>query len=153
MALADAVPQIHALRPAALDLHEPHTTPTISARTVTESTGGILTRLSRAWRRLPWGLLHVTDPSSRTIVRGATGPRDPSAARTDGFRFVVEAQPRSAGQNAAGDLLPRLGRGFAPPPLWQWPTWETPRWHAERKPLFEAMRETFAGIPEDGRRP
>ncbi|MBX3175059.1 MAG: hybrid sensor histidine kinase/response regulator [Gemmatimonadaceae bacterium] len=53
MAEAFVVLQIPALRPAQVDLHEPNTTPTISARTLTESTGGLRARLSRSWRRMP----------------------------------------------------------------------------------------------------
>lgn len=103
--------------------------------------------------RIPWGMLHVLDPSSRTVLFGSTSARDPVGVPTDGFRFVVQSyDPRSPG--AGGDRLPRADDGaFAPPPLWTWPTWEAPRWHAEVKPLFGAMRSAFNAIPEGGRRP
>jgi len=89
--------------------------------------------------RIPWGLLHVLDPSSRHVLFGTPSAHDPAGRTTDGFRFVVRSLARSGG---AGETLP-LGI----PPTWQWPTWETPRWHAERKPLFEAMRDAFRAIP------
>lgn len=100
--------------------------------------------------RIPWGMLHVLDPSSRQVLFGRAGARDPEGVPTEGFRFVVESFAPGP-MPVSGDRLPRAGTtGFAMPPLWRWPTWEQPRWHVERKPLFEAMRETFARIPDDG---
>lgn len=98
--------------------------------------------------RIPWGLLHVTDPSSRQVLFGASGT-DPLTATTDGFRFVVQTVDRDArASNSARDVLPRTGTTIALPPTWTWPTWDTPAWYSERKPLFDAMRETFRAIPE-----
>jgi hypothetical protein len=90
--------------------------------------------------RIPWGMLHVTDPSSRQVLFGTPGARDPTTRTTDGFRFVIRSQSRDG---CCGDVFPASGR----PPTWAWPTWEVPRWHAERKPLFDAMREVFRAIP------
>ena len=97
--------------------------------------------------RLPWGLLHVLDPSSHQVLFGEPRRREPAGRTTTGFRFVVQSfDPRTA---AVGDRLPRgAADGFAPPATWRWQGWEAPRWHVARKPLFEAMRETFARIPE-----
>jgi tetratricopeptide (TPR) repeat protein len=97
--------------------------------------------------RIPWGMLHVLDPSSRQVLRGMNGdaPRGtPAGVATDGFRFVVESYDPSAPTSGRGDQLPR-GSGL--PALWTWPTWETPRWYEEVKPLFDAMRETFGKLP------
>lgn len=53
MAAADAVPHLSASRNAPLDLHEPHTTPSLSERTPTDSASGTLSRpLWRSWQRL-----------------------------------------------------------------------------------------------------
>lgn len=100
--------------------------------------------------RIPWGMLHVTDPSSRQVLFGVTNGRDPASRTTDGFRFVVESVDLHTATSA--DRLPR-GDGrtlFGAPPTWSWATWEMPHWYAERKPLFQAMQEAFAGIPERG---
>ena len=97
--------------------------------------------------RIPWGMLHVLDPSSRLVLRGLNGDArrgTPAGVATDGFRFVVESYDPSAPGSGRGERLPR-GSGL--PPLWVWPTWETPRWYEEVKPLFEAMRETFGKLP------
>jgi hypothetical protein len=100
--------------------------------------------------RLPWGLLQVVDPSSRTVLFG-TGPKDEVAAGrpTDGFRFVVESYDPSR-PGLGGDRLPRAhaATGFAEPTTWSWPTWEIPTWHAEVKPLFAEMKRAFGKIPD-----
>jgi hypothetical protein len=99
--------------------------------------------------RLPWAMLQLVDPSSRSVLFGNRATGDVAGAVTDGFRFVVESydptNPRSG-----GDTLPR-GTGttrFAVVPTWTWPKWETPQWHAEVKPLFGAMQRVFKAIPE-----
>lgn len=99
--------------------------------------------------RIPWGMLHVLDPSSRTVLHGNPATRQVDGVVTDGFRFVVEsydpARPRSA-----ADVLPRgsVRSRFGNLSTWTWATWEVPVWHAEIKPLFAEMRRTFAGIPD-----
>lgn len=116
--------------------------------------------------RIPWGLLHVTDPSSHQVLFGSPSVPEPLSRTTDGFRFVVQSIDRT--DASRGDLLPRIDAAdaarsarspsaagttppaFAPPPTWRWPGWEEPRWYAERKPLFDAMREVFRGIPDSG---
>jgi tetratricopeptide (TPR) repeat protein len=99
--------------------------------------------------RIPWGMLHVLDPSSHLVLQGRPQARDPEGATTPGFRFVVQSyDPRDPQQG--GDVLPhgvRTGH-FGEAPLWRWPGWEEPTWHAELKPLFSAMREVFTSIPD-----
>ncbi len=97
--------------------------------------------------RLPWGMLHVTDPSSHQVLFGLDGTY-PASVTTDGFRFVVQAVDKATQQPQAS--LPSAAAGFATPPLWRWAGWEEPRWYAERKPVFDAMRETFRAIPDAG---
>ncbi|CAN5900463.1 hypothetical protein BH11GEM1_BH11GEM1_19080 [soil metagenome] len=99
--------------------------------------------------RLPWGMLQLVDPSSRSVLFGNAATGEIAGARTDGFRFVVEsydpADPRAGADHMPHGRSPNL---FAAPTLWTWPTWEVPTWHAEVKPLFGAMQRAFAGIPE-----
>jgi len=99
--------------------------------------------------RLPWGMLQLLDPSTRSVLAGNTSTGKVSGATTDGFRFIVESYDPS-NPRSGGDYLPRgVGTSkFAEPPTWSWQPWETPQWHAEVKPLFAAMQRTFAGIPE-----
>ncbi len=96
--------------------------------------------------RLPWGLLHVTDPSSRQVVSGVNGG-DPAHVTTPGFHFLVRLLDVSGAAPRTASALPAEGMA-----AWSWATWESPRWYAERKPAFAAMREAFRGIPERGPR-
>jgi hypothetical protein len=99
--------------------------------------------------RLPWAMLQVVDPSSRSVLFGNPVTRKVAAAVTDGFRFVVESYDPSK-PLSGGDNLPR-GAGatrFAEAPTWTWPTWESPQWHPDVKPLLGAMKQAFGSIPE-----
>lgn len=98
--------------------------------------------------RLPWGMLHVTDPSSRQVLSGVNGT-DPNHRSTNGFRFGVRLLESSGAASSVRDALPSDG---SVPPLWTWEPWEEPQWHAERKPAFAAMRDAFRAIPDAGQR-
>ena len=99
--------------------------------------------------RIPWGMLQLLDPSSRSVLFGNAVTKEIAGRPTDGFRFVVESYD-PADPRAGGDRLPRHASSaqFGNTPTWSWPTWETPQWHAEVKPLFAAMQRAFAGIPD-----
>ena len=98
--------------------------------------------------RIPWGMLHVTDPSSRMVLHGNPATKKVAGTVTDGFRFVVESYDPSR-PNASGDVMPRgkSPSSFGVLPTWTWPTWEVPQWYSETKPLFGEMKRTFARIP------
>jgi len=99
--------------------------------------------------RIPWGMLQVVDPSTRSVLTGNTPDGFISSSATEGFRFVVESYDPSK-PGVAGDVLPR-GAGatrFGDIPTWTWPTWEVPQWHSEIKPLFGAMQRAFGSIPD-----
>ena len=79
--------------------------------------------------RLPWGLLNVSDPSSRRVIH-QEGEHDPplETTVTDGFRiyaFAFEPASRLEGR------------------LFTWPTWEMPSYRTERKRGFETIRRAF----------
>ncbi len=99
--------------------------------------------------RVPWGMLQLVDPSSRTVLFGNPVTGKVAGAVTDGFRFVVESYDPSKPRSGA-DKLPRGAEAtrFADVPTWTWPTWESPQWHSELKPAFAAMQRTFGSIPE-----
>ena len=80
--------------------------------------------------RLAWGLLNVTDPSSRTVLVSVRDPGPFRTAVTDGFRFVV------AGFGPGGSVRAR----FTSPRPYTWPTWEAPVWHERLKPAYYAMQ-------------
>jgi tetratricopeptide (TPR) repeat protein len=110
--------------------------------------------------RIPWGLLNVTDPSSRAVL--FEGPDSPEGYRvTPGVRVAcasfipepgtgeLEAAAVGAGASRAADALPRPGPGgeVRDLPLFAWPTWEEPRWHSYRKASFGIVRDSLARIP------
>jgi len=77
--------------------------------------------------RLPWGLLNVTDPSSRTVLKGVRDPGPFLTQVTPGFRFTV-TDPQG------GRINPRP---------YAWPVWETPVWHERLKPAYYAMQRLW----------
>lgn len=84
--------------------------------------------------RLPWGLLNVTDPSTRTVLTAVRARENVTTAATDGFRFVVAALARPDNHVAA----------FIPASTtYVWPTWEEPQWHERLKPAYYAMRDLW----------
>ena len=96
--------------------------------------------------RIPWGLLNVTDPSTRTILYedapgesfgtvtardlriGMLTYRDGVRRRLIGALPQVEPGARWTARNLKG---------------WEWSGWETPRWHSRFKRAYGAMRDTW----------
>lgn len=78
--------------------------------------------------RLPWGLLGVTDPSSRRVICEPWEAASIDTMTTEGFRFVLW----QAGEKASRST-----------PNYLWPTWEKPDYHMEPKPSFDEMRKEF----------
>jgi hypothetical protein len=102
--------------------------------------------------RIPWTLLHVTDPSSRQVLQDPPDllGENHSSTTTEGFRAsLVRARRDTAeGPVRVADTLPAASKkGIGIPPLFTWPTWDQPRWHAFRKKAFTAVREAFAALP------
>lgn len=92
--------------------------------------------------RLPWGMLHVMDPSSHNVLFGDAQTGEIAGAATDGFRFVVQSfDPRDP--TRVGDRLPSADTGV---PSWRWRAWEEPKWYAEVKPAYFAMQRAFAEL-------
>lgn len=85
--------------------------------------------------RLPWALLNVTDPSSRTVLTAIHPDGSIATDTTGGFRFVVV---RLAGR--ADSVVTSLPPGAA----YRWPTWEEPTWHERLKPAYFALRKLWA---------
>jgi hypothetical protein len=92
--------------------------------------------------RLGWGMLHVTDPSSRTVLFGDAATGEVAGTETAGFRFVVQSfDPMNPASPA--EQLPNVGVTV---PTWTWEKWEEPRWYAEIKPTFASLQKTFAEL-------
>ena len=122
--------------------------------------------------RIPWLLLNVTDPSSRSVLHGPGGAIARGAElgadgvwrlrpgvsawpdsvfgeigtrRIDGIGIVASVR-RPAGAVHA----PRDGAAAA---RFEWPTWEEPEWTERTRPTFDAMRDLFARLDPYGTGP
>ena len=84
--------------------------------------------------RLPWTLLNVTDPSSRTVLTAIRGPDRFAVGRTDGVRFVLLAR------GADGTIAAWSPGG----PTFTWATWDQPQWHERLKPAYDALRDLWS---------
>jgi hypothetical protein len=107
------------------------------------------------WRfleaRLPWGMLNVTDPSSRRVIQDTLPPGDEiGTAVTDGFRLcLVKFSADGSGALHPESSLPALREGVLPlPPLFTWPTWERPTFHRVRKQSFDLLKHCLHSLPE-----
>jgi hypothetical protein len=86
--------------------------------------------------RLAWGLLNVTDPSSRRVVR-RMGPHETFQTMvSDGVRVAVAVRARRTGAMQA--WLPAHT-------VYAWASWEEPVWHERLKPVYGALRDAWSG--------
>jgi hypothetical protein len=90
--------------------------------------------------RVPWGLLNVTDPSSRRVLHQETAHAPPlDTVVTDGFRIYAFAlDPR----DPSAPPVSRFPSG-GPAPLFTWPGWEVPAYRTETKRGIDAVRRAF----------
>lgn len=106
--------------------------------------------------RLPWGLLNVTDPSSRQVVRDTVPPGEAvGTVKTEGFRAVLVRFAGRALGDGAGPLRPLRALPAADaagtlglPPCYTWPEWEVPTYHLFRKLGFTHVQEALRALPE-----
>jgi hypothetical protein len=105
--------------------------------------------------RIPWDLLNVTDPSTRTLLydRKTTGKYGTATAGDFHFGVVVYSKEARTGPKLV-EALPSLAQGmwreddFAG---WRWKDWIEPRWHSRLKPVYDSLkmlwREAASGAP------
>jgi len=97
--------------------------------------------------RLPWGLINVTDPSSRTVL--FDGPAQAAGefgvTTTEGFRIGAIIHHKRNPEDVVA-ALPSLQRGawrassFA---LWTWRGWDEPTSHSRLKPVYDSLQTTW----------
>ena len=87
--------------------------------------------------RLPWDLLNVTDPSSRTIVLDTAATGAIGTVTAGAFHFTAVVYRRDGGG-------PPVVTESAP---WRWTGWTEPAWHARLKPVHAALKTTWGAIP------
>jgi peptidoglycan/xylan/chitin deacetylase (PgdA/CDA1 family) len=106
--------------------------------------------------RIPWSLLNVTDPSSRSVLDDSAGSRELEVSRTDGI--VLTALSLTGGDvPRVADAIPepsRKGGGYtfenSNAALFTWQGWEEARYTERRKASFREISSCFlspAGAP------
>ena len=96
--------------------------------------------------RLPWGLINVSDPSTRTLLYERTAGDEIGTTTSDGMRFGVLLldHPASAATTATviGALPTAAGGRWrrAQFPDWNWPAWTEPQYHARLKPVYDSLK-------------
>jgi len=102
--------------------------------------------------RIPWGLLNIGDPSTRSVVLPQKGFKErDSQETTDGFRLTLMAYSGDAYFSRALFIrsLPGLKGGEIPlSPLFSWKTWENPTWHQVKKQSYTIYKDALAKIPD-----
>lgn len=98
--------------------------------------------------RIPWGLLNVSDPSTRRVLHGIVRSEESEATQTDGFRFYVYAFDRRKPNAPPADRFPGTWRAA---PLFAWQTWDEPKYKLEMKESARAIAATMKELNHVGK--
>jgi len=92
--------------------------------------------------RIPWAVLNVSDPSSRSVLKGRPDREGAVAVQTESLRFYFFTFDPSESPSAARDMLPDnpLGGGLA----YSWETWDVPEYEYRLKEGYPIVAEAFA---------
>jgi hypothetical protein len=99
--------------------------------------------------RIPWDLLNVTDPSSRTLLFDPDTTGEFGTAPAEDFHVGVLIY-RKGRRAEVVDALPALEGGmwradaFSP---WRWAGWTEPRSHARLKPVYDSLKAVWGAAP------
>ncbi len=103
--------------------------------------------------RIPWGLIHFTDPSSKTVL---WKDKDAAVKRTEGINLIAvsykpesdRAVARKTGQksNATDHLPEELSKEAVR--MYSWDGWDTPVYHTYLKKSYYIYKEILSKIPE-----
>ncbi len=99
--------------------------------------------------RIPWDLLNVTDPSTRTLLHDERSSGPFGTATAEDWHAGVVVYRKKVQRQVIG-ALPEITRGvwlaesFTP---WRWHGWTEPRYHGRLKPVFDSLRELWAAPP------
>jgi hypothetical protein len=101
--------------------------------------------------RIPWDLLNVTDPSTRTLLFDRQTSGKYGTATAGDFHVGVVIYSRGAGMRPkVVAALPSLARGIWRKddfPGWRWQGWIEPRWHSRLKPVYDSLRILWREAP------
>ncbi len=101
--------------------------------------------------RIPWDLLNVTDPSTRTLLfdRQTSGKYGTATAGDFHLGVVIYSKGAGATPNVVG-ALPALARGMWRKDNftgWRWQGWMEPHWHSRLKPVYDSLRMLWREAP------
>lgn len=98
--------------------------------------------------RIPWDLLNITDPSSRTLLYDPASRGDFGTAAAEDFHVGVVVYRKKDPADVVA--LPALDAGawragsFRP---WRWAGWTEPRSHSRLKPVYDSIKHLWRGVP------
>jgi len=99
--------------------------------------------------RIPWDLLNVTDPSSRTLLFDRDSTGEFGTVPAEDFHVGVAIYLKRGGTGVVS-ALPAVEGGvwraqvFAP---WRWAGWTEPRSHARLKPVYDSIKALWGAAP------
>jgi len=99
--------------------------------------------------RLPWDLLNVTDPSSRTLLYDRNSVGEFGTARADDFHFGMLVR-RKGDVPGVVEAVPALRDGSwraADFTGWRWSGWSEPHSHAGLKPVYDSLKNLWSTPP------
>lgn len=97
--------------------------------------------------RIPWALLNVTDPSSRSVIHSVEAGREKiGVIRTPGFR--IYAFSFSANEEGRMELVDEIPSGEKAAPIYAWSTWERPEYALQPKKGLDLVKEAMAELPD-----
>lgn len=112
--------------------------------------------------RIGWGLLNVTDPSSRRVLHDDPGNLGKvGTVETPGFRFYAAAVKPDGPAGGATPIEARLADRLPPGdlaqpadlPIYTWPGWDRPTYRIERKEAWAILKRALEAIPSHGGAP
>ncbi len=96
--------------------------------------------------RIPWAVLNVSDPSSKSVLKGRPDLVGAAVEQTDAFCFYFFTYDPSESSATARDMLPDdpLGGGLA----YSWETWDIPTYRYRLKEGYPIVAKAFAAAEE-----
>jgi hypothetical protein len=101
--------------------------------------------------RVPWDLLNVTDPSTRTILVDDRVDGSVGTVKATGFHFGILTYSKK--KASVVGALPQLANGrwrsdsFQ---IWEWNVWSEPSSYGRLKPVYDSLRLLWQAAPGGG---
>jgi hypothetical protein len=99
--------------------------------------------------RIPWDLLNVTDPSTRTLLSDPETEGHFGTVRAEDFHVGVLVYDKASQSSILGSLPAMKGGTWLAKSFtgWRWPGWTEPRFHARLKPVYDSIRTLWQAAP------